>query len=178
LSDNHTKTKGGVKMKYDFLETMKQATKAQMNVLTDGYTKEELRGVVSNFAKKVADQAVESLTNEAVAESFQKLVKEQEDNRWESREIYPCPFDGYTTSNKLGNRIYTIDYNVVMADNGECGLERINKSLDLRYDFKNGNAIEVWKNRRWITDADDVTNAMKRALWKQAFLLAMQYRSA
>jgi hypothetical protein len=165
-------------MKYNFLETMKQATRAQMNVLTDGYTKEELRDVVSNFAKKVADQEVESLTNEAVAESFQKLVEEHEDNRWESYEIYPCPFDGYTTSNRLGIRIYTVEHKKDIVKNGQCGFELVNKSIELRYDFKNGKPIEVWKNRTWSKDESDLTNAMKKALWNQLFLLALQYRAA
>jgi len=165
-------------MKYTFLETMKQATKAQMNVLVDGYTKEELQDVVTNFAKKVADQIVEGLTNEAVAESFQKLVEEQEDNRWEDYEIYPCPFDEYTTSNKLGVRIYTVEYKKDIVKNGQCGFELVNRSVDLRYDFKNGKPLEVWKNRTWSKDESDLTNAMKKALWKQAFLLALQYRSA
>lgn len=165
-------------MNYTYLETMKKATAEQMTVITAGLTGWDLRDALSESAKKVADSIVNGLTDEEVAESFARLTQEHEEHRWEDAEKYPCPFDGYTASNKKGIRTYTVERKEELVKKGKHIVDIINASLTLRYDFENGSPVEVYTEKAWSKDASDLTAAMKTALWKQAYKLAAKFHSA
>ena len=163
-------------MKYTYLETMKQAAAEQMKILTAGLTGWDLRDALSESAKKVADSIVNGLTDEEVAQSFAKLTQEHEEHRWEHVEKYPCPFDGYTLNNKNGHRNYTIERkDRVVKERGRI-VDIIDESTTLSYDFTNGSPIAVYTRTayKWSEDANALTAAMKKALWKQAFKLCFK----
>lgn len=165
-------------MKYTYLEAMKKAAAEQMAVLTAGLTGWDLRDALSESAKKVADSIVNGLTDEEVATSFAKLTQEREEHRWEDVEKYPCPFDGYTLNDKNGHRNYTIERKDKVIEKRGQIVDIIYDSTILRYDFVNGAPIAVYTRTayKWSKDTSDITTAMKKALWKQAYKLAKKTR--
>lgn len=165
-------------MKYTYLETMKQAATEQMTVLTAGLTGWDLRDALSESAKTVADSIVNGLSDEEIAQSFAKLTQEHEEHRWEDVEKFPSPFSEYTASNKKGIRSYTVERKEELVKKGKHIVDIINVSLTLRYDFANGSPVEVCTEKAWSKDTSDLTAAMKTALWKQAYKLAVKFRSA
>lgn len=175
-------------MKYPYLETTKKAVAEQMASLTDGLTGWDLRDAISGSAKKAADSIVNGMTDEDIAKNFAKLAQEYEKHRinyaedwYENGVDYPSPFDGISYGENDSIKYCIERKEHLEKDRRGRILNILDFSTILRYDLTSGSPIEVCKgfgraNYKWSEDATDLTEAMKTALWKNAYRLAKNTR--